>query len=168
MRTYQNYLTTAEILQALHSGRPEAAADIKGSERYPELRGKVKFYKARKGLVVEAAVGGLPESGGKCGNTVFAMHIHNGTGCAGSRSDPFAEAGAHYDPENCPHPEHAGDLPPLFSNGGYAWNAVFTERFRLEAVIGLPVIIHARPDDFATQPSGSSGEKIACGIIYKT
>jgi Cu/Zn superoxide dismutase len=41
----------------------------------------------------------------------------------------------------------------------------FTQRFKLSEVIGLPVIIHARPDDFTTQPSGNSGEMIACGLI---
>jgi Cu/Zn superoxide dismutase len=165
---YQNHLTNAEILQSLCSGKPDAAADVEGSSQYPELNGKVKFYKARNGVVVEASVYGLPESGEKCGNSVFALHIHNGTGCTGNQTDPFADAGVHYNPENCPHPEHAGDLPPLFSNGGYAWMAVFTERFKLEDVMSLPVIIHARPDDFTTQPSGNAGSKIACGIIYKT
>ncbi|MDE7275500.1 MAG: superoxide dismutase family protein, partial [Lachnospiraceae bacterium] len=26
-------------------------------------------------------------------------------------------------------------------------------------------IIHRMPDDFETQPSGNSGEKIGCGVI---
>lgn len=26
-------------------------------------------------------------------------------------------------------------------------------------------MIHRSPDDFTTQPSGNSGEKIACGVI---
>ena len=34
-----------------------------------------------------------------------------------------------------------------------------------EDVIGKTVVIHDRPDDFHTQPSGDSGEKIACGKI---
>ena len=34
-----------------------------------------------------------------------------------------------------------------------------------EDVIGKTVVIHDRPDDFHTQPSGASGEKIACGEI---
>ena len=32
-------------------------------------------------------------------------------------------------------------------------------------IVGKAVIIHKNPDDFMTQPSGNSGEKIACGII---
>ena len=33
--------------------------------------------------------------------------------------------------------------------------------------IGRTVIIHNMPDDFASQPSGNAGEKIACGVIKK-
>lgn len=40
-----------------------------------------------------------------------------------------------------------------------------TDRFTVNEVIGKTVIIHLHPDDFATQPSGNSGEKIACGVI---
>ncbi|MFW5629422.1 MAG: superoxide dismutase family protein [Acetivibrio ethanolgignens] len=31
--------------------------------------------------------------------------------------------------------------------------------------MGKTVILHDMPDDFRTQPSGNSGEKIACGEI---
>ncbi|BDZ83738.1 hypothetical protein Lac2_18720 [Claveliimonas bilis] len=31
--------------------------------------------------------------------------------------------------------------------------------------MGKTVVIHDMPDDFRTQPSGNSGEKIACGQI---
>lgn len=40
-----------------------------------------------------------------------------------------------------------------------------TNKFTLQDVIGKVVIIHSMPDDFTTQPSGNSGEKIACGKI---
>ena len=42
-----------------------------------------------------------------------------------------------------------------------------TDRFKLKDVIGKAIIIHSMPDDFTSQPSGNSGEKIACGIINK-
>ena len=71
----------------------------------------------------------------------------------------------HYNPGNKSHPQHAGDLPPLLSDAGEAWMSVYTSRFFPEDVIGKTVVIHDRPDDFHTQPSGDSGEKIACGKI---
>ena len=33
------------------------------------------------------------------------------------------------------------------------------------SVIGRSVIIHAKPDDMKTQPSGDSGDRIGCGVI---
>lgn len=42
-----------------------------------------------------------------------------------------------------------------------------TDRITLKEVIGKAVVIHSMPDDFTSQPSGNSGEKIACGIIKR-
>ncbi len=32
-------------------------------------------------------------------------------------------------------------------------------------VLGKAVVMHEKPDDYATQPSGNSGARIACGVI---
>lgn len=74
-------------------------------------------------------------------------------------------AGTHYNPKNCPHPEHAGDLPPLLSCNGFAFQIFYTDRFVPEEVLGKTIIVHAASDDFTTQPSGNSGIMIACGEI---
>lgn len=110
---------------------------------------------------------GLPETAERCGNAVFGFHIHSGGRCSGDHTDPFADALAHYNPEDCPHPAHAGDLPPLFSNHGNAFQLFLTDRFTVREIIGKTIIIHARPDDFTSQPGGNSGERIACGEIKK-
>ena len=41
----------------------------------------------------------------------------------------------------------------------------FTNRFSISEIIGKTIIIHSGVDDFSSQPSGNSGQKIACGII---
>ena len=74
----------------------------------------------------------------------------------------------HFNPGGMSHPFHAGDLPPLLSNQGYAWTAFFDRRFTIEEIIGKSVVIHAHADDFTTQPSGNSGNPIACGEIRRT
>lgn len=138
----------------------QAAAYIRGSERYPGIRGTVTFRTVSRGVLVTAEVYGLPDKNG-----IFAFHIHSGSSCTGNSTDPFADADGHYNPIGRPHPYHAGDLPPLFGNNGYAYMSVLTDRFTIEDIIGRVVIIHADPDDFKTQPSGNAGEKIACGKI---
>lgn len=149
-------------------GRPQAAAAVTGSGDYPGLSGTVRFFQTDQGVVVCAEIRGLPRGGLPCGERIFGFHIHSGNSCGGSPEDPFADAMSHYDPDGCEHPRHAGDLPPLFGNDGYALSLFLTNRFSVEEVTGRVVIIHSHPDDLTTGPSGNSGEKIACGVIRRT
>ena len=144
---------------------PTAVAMIEGSDKYPEISGVVKFYQTAYGSVVFVEAVGLPQGGGACDKPIFGFHIHEGGACTGSTAEPFANALSHYDPHGCPHPYHAGDMPPLFGVGGGAFLAFLTDRFTVNEILGKTVIIHDRPDDFTTQPSGNAGNKIACGVI---
>ncbi len=144
---------------------PAAAAYIKGSVQYPRIAGVVFFYPADIGVYVMADIYGLPKGMPPCGRPVFGFHIHSGGSCTGTDADPFADTGGHFNPENCEHPFHAGDLPPLFGCGGRAWMTVFTDRFSIGDIIGKTAVIHSNADDFTSQPSGNAGTKIACGII---
>lgn len=137
----------------------KAQAEIFGSNKYKNIYGKVYFNQSSDGVLVTADIGGLPKGG------VFGFHIHEGESCTGNMMDPFSEVGGHFNPNGKPHPAHAGDMPPLFEAGGRAYLSFITDRFKLPDVVGKAVIIHAKPDDFTTQPSGNSGEKMACGII---
>lgn len=141
-----------------------AAAKIRGSEDYPNINGYVTFRQMKHGVLVTAEIHGLPYNE-KDNMGVLAFHIHNGTSCTGNSDDPFADADGHYNPKGLKHPYHAGDLPPLFSNKGYAYMSVFTSRFKVSDIIGRVIIIHRDVDDFITQPSGNAGKKIACGKI---
>lgn len=154
------------LLSALR-GRAQARARITGSRDYPSISGMVRLYQTAKGVVVYAEINGLPKADARCSERVFGFHIHEGSDCNGDMNDPFADVMSHYNPRYCGHPHHAGDLPPLFGNDGSALCAFLTNRFSVNEVIGRTVIIHDRPDDFTTQPSGSSGTKIACGVIRR-
>lgn len=150
---------------ALLLRRPAAIARIRGSDEYPEIHGEIRFYETLPGVLAAARISGLPTSDNPCEKRIFAFHIHSGGRCSGNPEDAFADAMTHYNPQDCAHPEHAGDLPPLFGCGGYAFQAFLTDRFTVKEIIGKTVIIHLNPDDFTSQPSGNSGKKIACGLI---
>lgn len=143
---------------------PFARALVRGDAAHPALRGSVDFFSWLDGVMVAAEVWGLPYDAAPCADNLCALHIHAGGDCTAD----FLSAGGHYDPANCPHPAHAGDLPPLFSNRGYAWGACYTERFTAAEIIGKAVIVHAQRDDFTSQPAGDAGARIGCGVIQAT
>ena len=149
-------------------GRPDAAARLSGSQDYPGIRGEVQFYQTRRGLLVRAEFWGLPRAEAPCKERIFGFHIHEGGSCAGDWANPFAGAGGHYNPRGCPHPSHAGDLPPLFGNDGRALAVFLTDRFTVREILGKTLIVHDRPDDFTSQPAGNAGTRIACGVIEPT
>lgn len=148
--------------------RADAIAFISGGKSYPKIHGTVYFYAVSDGVVVRAEIDGLPRTANVCSSPIYAIHIHAGTECTGNKTDAFANTGGHYNPNNCPHPYHAGDLPPLFGVNSAAMSAFLTDRFTVPEILGKTVIIHSCFDDFTTQPAGNAGEKIACGVIIPT
>ena len=142
-------------------GDPAAIAHISGGPD-SAVSGIVAFFPQEAGTLVTAQIQGLPYDDAPCASRVFGFHIHDGASCT---PPDFEDAGGHFNPEDCPHPHHAGDLPPLFGCRGTAYLSVLTDRFSVPDVVGPPVVIHSDPDDFATQPSGHAGSRIACGVI---
>lgn len=142
---------------------PMAYAKITGSSEYPNLHGYVTFKQKNNGILVIAEIFGLPYK--ECIQEIYGFHIHEGSSCTGDLEDEFANTKSHYNKDGCIHPYHTGDMPPLFGNNGYAYMSFFTTKFTLNDIINKTVVIHDKPDDFKTQPSGDSGSKIACGVI---
>lgn len=144
---------------------PQAVAMISGNDDYQELIGIVSFYRTPyEGVLVKAEVSGLPDQKTPMRSGFFAMHIHE----IGDCTKPFEDTGMHYNPDDQVHPYHAGDMPPLLSNQGYAWTAFYDGRITIGEILGKSLIIHRNRDDFTTQPAGESGEKIGCGRIERT
>ena len=145
-------------IEAIYKKVPSAIAFIKGNEDNPKLNGVEKFYAIDgKELLVSIEVSGLPQTD----TGFFGLHIHEVGDCA----QPFDKTGNHYNPDNVNHPNHAGDMPPLFADKGYAWTTFLDERLNIEQIRGKSIVIHDMEDDFKTQPSGNAGMKIGCGII---
>ncbi len=141
---------------------PAAIAWIQGNAEHPQLAGSVKFYQTSYGgVLVEAEIFGLPNIHTPGSSHFYGMHIHEQGDC----TRPFDQTGDHYNPDHNPHPQHAGDLPPLMGNQGYAWHVFYDKRFFVDDILGRSVIIHSMTDDFSSQPSGNSGAKIGCGVI---
>ena len=107
------------------------------------------------------------------------LHIHKVGHCV---IPSFTSAGAHFNPYGTQHGmenpigPHAGDLPNLVvkANGNVAdtmENDLVTlqEGFinSLFDADGSAIVIHAKPDDGVTNPTGNSGARVACGVIEK-
>jgi Cu-Zn family superoxide dismutase len=147
---------------------PAAAADIRGF--LPNtINGTARFIPSgTRGLRILVDVDGLLP------NRQYAIHIH----ALGDCSSPEA-TGGHFDPGGSnthgapggsPGAHHAGDLPNLAIDAdGHGHLDFATDALGADSsdytVIGRSIVIHAGPDDYTTQPSGNSGEKIACGVI---
>ncbi len=137
-----------------------ASATIRGGNQTPSIFGKVNFHQRQNYVLVTANIKGLPETT----SGFFGFHIHEGENCTGT---DFANTLNHYNPENSPHPTHAGDLPPLMYCDGNACLSFITNRFCVKDIIGRTIVIHDMPDDFNSQPSGNAGKKIACGVVVE-
>lgn len=147
-----------------------ATANIKGGPLAPSINGVVYFMDVPGGTQVCAMINGLPPYKPATANSQpvgpHGFHIHQFGNCAvGNPKDPFKAAGEHWNPTNQPHGNHAGDFPVLFSNNGRAMMCFFTDKFKVQDVIGKAVVIHESPDDYRTQPAGNSGRRLACGVI---
>ncbi len=140
--------------------KPRAVAFINCFPTTGDLRGKVEFFEKPNGVLIVALIQGLPQNQ----SGFYGFHIHEGATCTGIA---FADTQSHYNPQDTPHPHHAGDLPPLLGCNGHAYLQVLTNRFRIPDIIGRTVVIHNNPDDFTTQPAGNAGTKIGCGVIKK-
>lgn len=150
------------FVHLLEENRPQAVAWLQGGESFPNISGLVKFYETPYGgVLIEAEIFNLPNITSQGSTSFYGMHIHEYGDC----SQDFSRTGEHYNPDNRQHPDHPGDLIPLMGNQGYAWCAFYDKRFQVKDILNRSVVIHKNRDDFTTQPSGDSGQKIACGKI---
>lgn len=127
--------------------------------------GSVRMWETPGGVTFRVAATGLPH-----GN--HGIHVHSVGRC-----DPpkFDSAGPHWNPEgakhgfNNPAGPHRGDLPNLtVAANGVVNEAVSLAGGSVAAMLdadGAALVLHAAPDDYATDPSGNSGDRIACAVI---
>ena len=109
---------------------------------------------------------------------VHGTHLHSIGKCEPSG---FSSAGGHLNPTGRQHGtmnpmgSHMGDLPNLSVGADGTGSMEFAldgKAGDIESALfdadGTAIVVHAGPDDYATDPSGDSGSRIACGVFART
>jgi len=131
------------------------------------VSGKLTAEPIDGGVRITGEIGGLPRG------STHAIHIHEKGDCSAADA---TSAGGHFNPTQQPHgragsgPHHGGDMDNIVADA----NGVARVHVRALGVTlgggatdigGRAVIVHAAPDDYATQPTGNAGGRVACGVI---
>jgi Cu-Zn family superoxide dismutase len=170
------WLTTGVILTAL------ATSGAHGQEAPKQIKvqilnatgqdaGFATFKTVKKGVKVKLELKNL-EFG------LHAVHIHQNPVCD---APDFKGAGGHFNPDGKHHGyqnpmgHHNGDMPDSVSVGeDHTGQATFVlQSISLDPAApdslflhgGTSIVVHAKADDQKTDPSGDSGNRIACGVI---
>jgi Cu-Zn family superoxide dismutase len=110
---------------------------------------------------------------------IHGLHIHDVGRC---ERPPFESAGGHFNPTGRQHGflnprgPHAGDLPNIEVPPTMQLSL---EYFLADVTIepgphsltdnnGSSIVIHGGKDDYATDPAGESGDRLACGPIVRS
>lgn len=162
--------TTIFIISLFLANQVSASAPIGRAELTApktKMQGQLEMIPVKEGIKFMAEVKGLKPG------AVHGFHIHENGKCEGD----FKSAGEHFNPKKidhggpASHKRHLGDLGNLVANKeGVAKVDVVLKDLsneEINSIIGKSVIIHSKADDFSTQPSGDSGERVACGVINK-
>lgn len=111
------------------------------------------------------------------------LHIHEYGTCDASGATPYESAGGHFNPTDADHGDvdaddsHAGDLGNLVVNDdGTIDFEVTTDNVTLDPDAenslagpnGSSLIVHEGADDLESQPSGDSGGRVACALLFKS
>ena len=133
--------------------------------------GVATLIEERNGVRIALQVYNLPPG-------LHGFHIHGVGKC---EPPDYKSAGGHFNPYGKKHglknPEghHAGDIPNLLVRAdGTATVEVLISLVTLDPGKnslfqpgGTALVIHAGSDDQMSDPSGNSGDRIACGVITK-
>jgi Cu-Zn family superoxide dismutase len=145
------------------SAEVDARAELYDADQ--RIVGEALLHDTPHGTLIRARFLDLPPG-------THAFHIH----AVGECEPPFTSAGGHYNPDGKAHgimsPEglHAGDMPNIHvPASGKLEIEVLNTRVHVDDLLerdeGTALVIHEGADDYATDPAGAAGPRIACGVI---
>lgn len=139
-----------------------------GSKSGSSVTGTITLTESGDTVNMVANLDGLSEGS-------HAIHIHQNGDCS---SDDGTSAGGHWNPTDEKHGKwgeemhHSGDIGNLMADDkGNASLSFSTDKWCIgcddenKYVVGKSFIVHAKADDFESQPSGAAGQRVACGVI---
>ncbi|MCD7099902.1 superoxide dismutase family protein [Stenotrophomonas sp. MMGLT7] len=134
-----------------------------------EVKGEIDFIQLASGLHASGKLSGLKP------NSEHGFHIHEKGDCS---APDGSSAGGHFNPAKTDHgnvssdPHHGGDMPNIVADAegnatvdGPVSSNVNAGKGDDFDIIGKGLIVHADPDDYATQPTGNAGGRLACAVI---
>jgi len=163
-------LVALPILSActtMHGGGPAPVATGQIARANGTVLGAASITQSANGLAITVNVAGMAPG-------AYGIHVHAVGRCDGPN---FTTAGPHWNPSMRQHgrlnPQgsHHGDLPNLVvgADGIGRLNATLAGALTGEGGLldmdGASLIIHARPDDELTDPTGNSGDRQACAVF---
>jgi superoxide dismutase, Cu-Zn family len=130
-----------------------------------KVKGTITFMQEENGVKITGEIMGLTPG-------EHGFHIHE----FGNISDVKGiSAGGHFNPSKMKHgspmdkERHEGDLGNITADKSGTVHLELTDSMiKLNgenSIIGRSVVVHAGKDDFITQPTGNSGDRIAFGVI---
>ncbi|MDE2407961.1 MAG: superoxide dismutase family protein [Xanthomonadaceae bacterium] len=135
------------------------------------VSGRLLLQPMGDGVHITGEIGGLPPG------SSHGFHIHEKGDCSAVDA---SSAGGHFNPTLQPHgragngPHHAGDNDNLVADAsGVAHVNAHVAGVTLGGgasndIAGRALIVHAAADDYASQPAGNAGARVACGVIRVT